>query len=146
MAPEDIQTVERRLGLKLPAGYIEFIARYPISLKELYYDFGTWREYLCDTAFIVTVERLIKINFDFRTQLHINQQDSNADFRGFLAIGHDPGFNFYAIDSNGFPTVYFYSMDDGWLFEIEANLDSFARSLEKSWEEWPHPKGKEARK
>ena len=146
MTPQDIETVERELGLKMPAGYVEFLARYPASLKELYFDFGTWREYLCDKAFIIAADRLITVNRDFRAQLQINDQGSNADFRGYIAIGHDPGYNFYAIDSNGFPVVYFYSMDDGWMFEIEPDLDSFARHLEKSWEEWDLPKGRESRK
>ena len=145
MTAAEIGIVEHEVGFKLPVGYLEFIARYPALLKELYYDFGTWREYVCESVFIIGADRLVKVNRDFRAQLQINDQPLNPEFQGYLAIGYDPGRNFYTIDSNGFPAVCFYAMEDGWMFEIEPNLDSFARSAEKSWEEWPHAKGRELR-
>jgi hypothetical protein len=75
-----------RIGLEMPAGYVEFLARYPTSVKELCFDFGTRGEYLCHTACAIAADQLITVSRDFRARLQINDQGSTADYRPTTAF------------------------------------------------------------
>jgi hypothetical protein len=133
MTENDLDAIERALGVPLPAFYRRFMVNYPRWLLEkqpVGFDPVTEWEFADDP------ERVIKFNRFVRAQEEGWFFDDGPWPDELLVIGSEADQNYFAVNlQSGDEAVQFWSHEDGSLRRIADSLTGYTEWLVRWWDD-----------
>jgi hypothetical protein len=138
----DLVRLEKRLKLRLPQAYRQFLLNYPSILIETKTDLGWCHESLSDRKLRFNIDELIYYNESVRAPGTPWMDDDGPWPDTYFVIGDDQCGNYWVIDvTSAGEAVYFYDHDSG-RFQVEhKTIRAFADHLVRSTEKWNKEQG-----
>jgi len=129
MTDADVGAIEARFGIQLPADYRRFLLAYPAELIATKKNLGWKQESPAERELYNNPARSIQYNEDARRPGTPWTPDDGPWPEHFFIIGDDQCGNYWCVDLDGAPGVWFYDHDTGDFEPVALSIEEFARDV-----------------